>query len=132
MMIDWHVTTLSLCSKKVWAQVLGDKFEDYFGILVTPVKLFPRDIHIALKMVNNDWLPRGLLGGKDLNLGDILTFHELITLNMSDHDFKKYPEVVKYMKDLIQRDPCFSEGLKSIKRMTEANKYEWMLPEAKL
>jgi len=56
-------------------------------------------------MINNDWLPKGLLGGERINIGDILAFHELITLNMKDHDFSKYPKVVEYMKGCIGKNP---------------------------
>jgi len=38
MMIDWHVTTLQICSKSVWSDVLKERFPEFFGILVTPVK----------------------------------------------------------------------------------------------
>jgi glutathione S-transferase len=132
MMVDWHVTSLQLCSRHVWSLWLGDKFPELFGILVTPQKLFPRDIHLALKMINNDWLERGLLGGPELTIGDMLCFHELITLNLENHNFGKYPKVIEYMNSCIQKNPDFLEGLKDIKKRVKAKGHAWLLNEASL
>jgi len=51
---------------------------------------------------------------------------------MKNHDFSKYPKVVEYMKDSVKKEQHFTEGLKALKKITEANKYEWILHEAKL
>ena len=83
-------------------------------------------------MINNDWLERGLLGGADLTIGDMLCFHELITLNLENHNFQKYPKVIEYMNSCIQRNPDFLEGLKDIKKRVKAKGFTWLLTEASL
>lgn len=76
MMLDWHLTTAQICSKLVWSTWLGQNYGEYFSLLVTPQKLFPRDVHISLKMMNTDWLPKKMIGAGSLHLGDIILFHE--------------------------------------------------------
>ena len=116
MMLDWHLTTLSISNLMVEHKILGDiAFEAKYPIFFLKPEQYPKDVHKSLKMLSSDFKERKYWGDAlNPTISDIMIFNELLNLNLIKHDLSKYPGLVDYLNELYSKVPAAKEVTKPL------------------